>query len=98
MKYLLVLLYLIALLFGIFVLGLIFDYNPLCIHLENKASLLSAIGIVISAYIASFSVIMSINNTKNIEKSNQLRELKKELNILHLKTSSLHDFLVNYYN
>lgn len=62
----LIILYIVACVFALFVLGLIFDYNPLSIELEDKASLLSAIGIILSAYVASLSVMISIDNTKTI--------------------------------
>ena len=96
-KTLLFIFYIIALTFGLFILGLVFNYNPLEIPLENKASLLSAIGIIISAYIASFSVKLGIENVKDIEKKKQMNELKNELNVLSLKTSVLRNFLVYYF-
>jgi len=81
--------YILAFIFAILVICLLFDYNPLDIKLENKASMLSALGIIISAYIASLSVMVGINNAKKIEKEKYSKELKDELNILKFKTGIL---------
>ncbi len=96
-KIILFIFYIIAFTFGFFILSLVFNYNPFDVQLENKASLLSAIGIIISAYIASLSVLLSIENTKNIEITKQKKELNEELNILKSKTSILKNFLSYYF-
>ena len=80
-KNILFILYILAFVFGIFTLGLIFDYNPLCIKLEDKASLLSAIGIILSAYVASLSVMISIDNTNKIENERVIQKLHSKLDI-----------------
>ena len=78
-KYILSFLYLIAFLLAILILSLVLDYNPLNIELENKASLLSALGIIISAFIASLSVMVSIENTNSIEEKRKVEDLYKRL-------------------
>ena len=81
-KFILYLLYFIAFLLALFTLLLIVcDYNPLQIDLQNKSSLLSAIGIIISAFIASLSVMISIDNTNKIEKERKTKELHSKLDI-----------------
>ena len=96
-KNILIILYIVACIFALFILSLIFDYNPLSIKLENKASLLSAIGIIISAYIASLSVMISIDNTKKIENEKQKNEFNSEIDMLKLKTAILKHFLSTYF-
>ena len=96
-KNILVILYIIACIFALFILSLIFDYNPLSIELEDKASLLSAIGIIISAYVASLSVMISIDNTKKIENIKQKNEFNSEIDMLKLKTAILKHFLSTYF-
>ena len=96
-KNILVILYIVACIFALFILSLIFDYNPLSIKLEDKASLLSAIGIIISAYIASLSVMISIDNTKKIENEKQKNEFNSEIDMLKLKTAILKHFLSTYF-
>ena len=96
-KHILIILYILAFVFAIFILSLIFDYNPLHVTLENKASLLSAIGIIISAYVASLSVMISIDNTQNIENKKQKNEFNSEVDMLKLKTAILKHFLSVYF-
>ena len=95
--YILIILYILAYIFALFILGLIFDWNPLNVKLEDKASLLSAIGIIISAYVASLSVMISIDNSKNIENEKQKNEFNNELDMLKLKTAILKHFLSVYF-
>ena len=97
MKIILYSLYVIAFCFGVFSLALIFDFNPLQVKLEDKGSLLGAVGIIISAFIASLSVMISIENTKDIEKNKQDKNFNDELNIFKLKTSILKRFLSSYF-
>ena len=78
-KYVLNVLYFIAFLLAVFVLLLVLDCNPLQIKLENKASLLSALGIILSAFIASLSVMVSIENTNSIEEKRKVQKLHSRL-------------------
>jgi len=96
-NFILIILYIVACVFALFILGLIFDWNPLNVKLEDKASLLSAIGIIISAYVASLSVMISIDNSKNIENEKQKNEFNSELDMLKLKTAILKHFLSIYF-
>lgn len=81
MKIILYSLYVIAFCFGAFSLSLIFDFNPLQVKLEDKGSLLSAVGIIISAFIASFSVVKNIENTNKIEEERKSQKLHSRLDI-----------------
>lgn len=55
---------------------LIFFILDIIIIPKEKTPLLGAIGIIISAFIASFSVKASINNTNKIENINKERKIK----------------------
>ncbi len=71
--------YFVAFCFAAYIVALIFNYNPLQVKLEHKASLLSAIGIIISAFIASLSVMISIDNTNKIEWDKTIQRLHSKL-------------------
>jgi hypothetical protein len=71
-------LYLFGFVFLVILLQLVFEYNPLEVSLKDKAPLLGALGIILSAFIASLSVKLNIENTNSIEASKQSKE-KKEI-------------------
>lgn len=71
LKILYVIAFIFSILLGLFVLDIIIIPN-------EKAPLLGAIGIIISAFIASFSVKKSIDNTNRIE-NEKIEKEKKEL-------------------
>ena len=64
---------------------------------EEVVRLLVPLGVLISALIASYSVMISIDNAREIEESKQKKEENDELNILKLKTSILKQFLSSYF-
>lgn len=88
-KFILPILYVMALVFGLLVISLILNYNVLNICLADKAPLLGAFGIIISAFIASFSVKETIkeNNKKNYEDNLRLivNNLKKDFDYAHVE-------------
>ena len=64
---------------------------------EEGIKLLVPLGVLISAFIASYSIMVSIENTKEIEKNKQDKNFNDELNIFRLKTSILKRFLSLYF-
>ena len=81
-KYMLYFLYLVGLLVaGYVIFFVVFEINPLCIYFEKKGSLLSALGIIISAFIASLSVMISVDNTNKIEEEKHTKELHARLDM-----------------
>lgn len=86
------LLYLIALIFAIYIISLVVDYNVLQIDLANKAPLLGAFGIIISAFIASFSVLKNIENTNKIEETKKSKKIKSLFQSLILISNKINVF------
>ena len=64
-------LYVISLIFAVLLILFVLD---IIIIPNDKSPLLGAIGIIISAFIASFSVKKSIDNTNKIEKTKRINE------------------------
>ena len=84
----------IAFLLTVSILIIYLAYNH---RYELVIKLLVPLGVLISALIASYSVMLSIDNAKNIEKQKQKRELDNELYMLKLKTSILKHSLSVYF-
>lgn len=83
-NFFLIVLYSIAVTFGVFVICLVLDYNLLSISLSDKGPLLGAFGIIISAFIASLSVLKNIENTNRIEEKRVNRKIKSLIHSLAL--------------
>jgi hypothetical protein len=64
---------------------------------ELVIKLLVPLGVLISALIASYSIMVSIDNAKNIENEKQKKELVNEIDMLKLKTSILKHSLSIYF-
>ncbi len=64
---------------------------------EEVIKLLVPLGVLISALIASYSIMVSIDNAKNIENEKQKKELVNEVDMLKLKTSILKHSLSIYF-
>lgn len=87
-------LYVVSASFAVLLILFLLDF---IIISKDKAPLLAAIGIILSAFIASLSVRASINNTNRIENDKQKKEIDNELRILKFKTLILKEYLSIYF-